>query len=71
MWHAWGRVEVITRYWWGNLKEKDHWTDVGVDGRVPKKTRETGCEDAHWVHVTQGRDGRRALVNAVMNLRIL
>jgi hypothetical protein len=52
--------------------ETDHWTDVGVDGRIPKKkTRETGWEDEHWVNVTQGRDGRRGLVNVVMNLRVL
>ena len=24
-------------FWWGNLMETDHCTDVGVDGRIPKK----------------------------------
>jgi hypothetical protein len=23
-----------TRFWWGNLREGDHWGDPGVDGRI-------------------------------------
>jgi hypothetical protein len=30
MWRAWGRGEA----WWGNLRERDHWGDPGVDGRI-------------------------------------
>jgi hypothetical protein len=29
-----GRVEVYTGFWWGNLRERDHWEDPGVDGRI-------------------------------------
>ena len=32
MWHVW-RGEVCTRFWWGNLRERDHWRDHDVDGR--------------------------------------
>ena len=26
--------EVCTRFWWGNLRERDHWRDQDVDGRI-------------------------------------
>jgi hypothetical protein len=34
MWHVWGRGEVCTGFWWGNLRERDGWEDPGVDGRI-------------------------------------
>ena len=32
--HVQGRGEVHTRFWWGNLRERDHLEDPGVDGRI-------------------------------------
>jgi hypothetical protein len=32
--------------------------------------QEVGCEDMDWIDVAQDRDRWRALVNAVMNLRV-
>jgi hypothetical protein len=29
-----GRAEVYTGFWWGNLKERDHWSDPGVNGWI-------------------------------------
>jgi hypothetical protein len=29
-----GRREVCTRFLWGNLRERNHWEDPGVDGRI-------------------------------------
>ena len=29
-----GRVEMYTMLWWGNLTERDHFEDPGVDGRL-------------------------------------
>ena len=29
-----GRGEARTGFWWRNLREKDHWGDPGVDGRI-------------------------------------
>jgi len=29
-----GRGEAYTGFWWGNRREKDHWEDPGVEGRI-------------------------------------
>ena len=34
MWHVWRKGEVCTRFWWGNLRGRDHWGDQDVDGRI-------------------------------------
>jgi hypothetical protein len=30
------RTETWTGFWWGNLRERDHWENQGVDGRMLK-----------------------------------
>ena len=30
----WEREDVYTEFWWGNLRERDHFEDPGVDGRI-------------------------------------
>jgi hypothetical protein len=34
MWHVWGTGEVHTGFWWGDLRERDHLKELGVDGRI-------------------------------------
>jgi hypothetical protein len=46
--------------------------DTGVDGRVILKWifKEVGWVGMDWIELVQDRDRLRALVNAVMNLRV-
>jgi hypothetical protein len=32
--HLWGIEGKHTRFWWGNLKEGNHWENIGVDWRI-------------------------------------
>jgi hypothetical protein len=73
MWRVWGRGEVYTGCWWGSLRERDHWGDPDVDGRIilsEENIKEVrgGCGD--WMERAQDRDRWRTLVNTVMNFRV-
>jgi len=37
MWHIWGRNEMHTWFWWENLKERDQFDGIGIDGRKTLK----------------------------------
>jgi hypothetical protein len=66
-----GRGEACTGFWWGNLRERDHWGDPDVDGRIILRRifrKWDGGMD--WIGLAKNRDRWRALVNAVMNLRV-
>ena len=63
---------VYTVFWWGNPRERGHLGDPDIDVRIILIwifwRWYVGCMD--WIELAQDRDRWRALVNAVMNLRI-
>ena len=63
-----GRGEVHTGFWWGNMRERDHLEDKGLDGRIILKWNFRRGVD--WIDLAQDRDRWRALVNAVRNIRV-
>jgi hypothetical protein len=63
--------EVHTGFYWGNLWEGDHLEDPSVGGRITLKwIFEKWDGGMDWIDLAQGRGGRRALVNIVMDFRI-
>jgi hypothetical protein len=67
-----GEGRNMYRVWVGNPEEKRplgrprlRWED-GIEMDL----REIGCGGVEWIHVVQDRDRWRAVVNAVMNLRV-
>jgi hypothetical protein len=58
-------------FWWGDLREGNHLGHPGVDEKIILKwifKKWDGAMD--WIKLAQDRDRWRALVNAVMNLRV-
>jgi hypothetical protein len=51
----------------GNLNEKDHFEDLGVDGRIIlKRVKEIGREVVDWINLAQDKGEWRALLNTVI-----
>ena len=63
---------MCTGFWWGNLRERDHWGDPDIDGKIILRLdlQEVGGSCRDWVELAQDRDRWRALVGTVRNLRV-
>ena len=63
---------MCTGFWWGNLKERDHLGDPGIDGRIILRWifRKWDVVGMDWIDLAQDRNRWRALVTAVMKLRV-
>ena len=63
---------AYTGFWWGNPEgnrplgiARRRWED-----NIKMDLQEMGCGGMDWIELAQDRDRWRALVNAVMNLRV-
>jgi len=72
MLQVWERGDMHKGFWLGNLRERDHLEDKGVDGRIILRMdlQEVGWGGMDWIDLAQDRDRWQALVNAVMNFRV-
>jgi hypothetical protein len=52
------------------VREGDHLEDPGIDERIKIIFESLDCGVIDWINLAQDRGRWRALVNAVMNLRV-
>jgi hypothetical protein len=65
MWHVWGRGGIYAEVLWGNLKDEDHFKDLGVNGKIIYLQDMRSGMDR--IDSPQGRDRWRAVMNARIN----
>jgi hypothetical protein len=59
MWRVWER-DVFAGFWWGSLRERDHWEDPDVDGRIILRgifRKWEGVVGTGWSGLRIGRGG--------------
>jgi hypothetical protein len=72
MWHPLEREERCKGCWWERPKGKGHLEDRGVDVRMGLEWNlgRLFAGVVKWIQLAQDRDRWRAVVNAVMKLRV-
>ena len=56
---TYGRAEICAEFWWGNLRERDHLEDTGVDGRIILRWISRKCDvgtriGSIWLRIERG-----------------
>jgi hypothetical protein len=66
-----GRGEFRTVFLWGNLRERDHFEFLSVDGKIILKWNfRKYYEDVEWIDVAHVKNKWRAFVNTVINSHV-
>jgi hypothetical protein len=66
---TYGERRGAARFWWGNLREKNHLEYLSVDWRIIlKQIFKKWDGDMDWIDLAQDRNRWQAVVNTVMNL---
>jgi len=65
-----GTGQAYTGFWWGNLpftpgRSRRKWEDY-----IKRDLHEVECGDMDWIELAEDRDRWRAVINAVMNIRV-
>ena len=60
MWPVLERGEAYTGFWWVNLKERDHFGDPGIDGRIILKWVFRKCDGEHGLDSSGSEQGQVA-----------
>jgi hypothetical protein len=58
IWDEWGRGELYTGFWWGNLRERDHLEDSGIYKKIILKwlfRKVDGRHGLNWSGSEQGQ----------------
>jgi hypothetical protein len=72
MWRVWGMGEMCKGFWWGSLRERDHWGDPRRtwEDNIKMDLEEVGGVYGDRMERAQDRDRWRTHVNTVMNFRV-
>jgi len=66
-----GERRGVYRVYVGNLRERDQLDDRrSREDNIKMGLQEVGCSHMDWIELAQDSDMLRALVNAIMNLRV-
>ena len=58
---------MCTGCWWGSLRERGHWGDQDIGGRIIK---EVGRGHGDWMELAEDRDRWRARVGMVRDFQV-